>query len=166
VIDKSEIAALFGRLDDAALLGLWASVMSELTERGVVRSDNNPIGDYCEFLVAAHLGVIPEASSTAGYDVLAPDGAKVQVKGRRLISRGRKPPHFSAVRRLADDPPVFDYLVGVILNRDFSVAEAWEVPIECVRDYARYRPHTNSWSLPTINRAMQSDPRIKRINLP
>jgi hypothetical protein len=61
----------------------------------VIRSDNNPIGDYCEFLVAAHYGVTPERSSNAGHDVTASDGSKIQVKGRRIRPDGRTPPHFS-----------------------------------------------------------------------
>lgn len=164
-LEEHELQSLFGRLDDGELLGLWASLMTELNRRGVVRSDNNPIGDYCEFLVAAHYGVVPEGNSNAGYDVRSPDGELIQVKGRRLRTDGRRPPYFGAVRNLdAKDPP-FDTLVGLILRRDFSVSEAWNIPIERVRHYATYRPHTNSWALPTINQAMKNDPRIEQIEL-
>ncbi len=119
-----EFRDLFARLTNAELLELWAAVMAEMNARGMVRSDNNPIGDYCEFLVAAHFGVAPEGNSNAGYDVVGPDGTKVQVKGRRLNVRGKKPPHFSGVRKLDEEPPRFDFLIGLILNRDFTVAEA------------------------------------------
>jgi hypothetical protein len=164
-LSDDELRDLFARLDDGELLGLWGNVMAELNKRGIVRSDNNPLGDYCEFLVAAHYEVKPEGNSNAGYDVIAPDGTKVQVKGRRLNKKGRKPPHFSGVRKLADEPPPFDFLIGLLINRDFSVFEAWQIPVETVRRYATYRSHTNSWSLPTINRAMQADPEVKRIEL-
>jgi hypothetical protein len=160
-----ELRSLFARLDNGELLGLWASLMTELNERGVIRSDNNPIGDYCEFLVAAHYGVTPEGNSNAGHDVAAPDGSKIQVKGRRLRPDGRKPPHFSGVRNLDDEPPPFDFLIGLILNRDFSVAEAWQLPVERVRHYATYRAHTNSWSLRTISGAMRDDPEVTEIEL-
>jgi hypothetical protein len=63
-LEDDELQTLFGRLDDGALLGLWASLMAELNRRGVVRSDNNPIGDYCEFLVAAHYEVNRRATRT------------------------------------------------------------------------------------------------------
>jgi hypothetical protein len=164
-LSDDELRALFARLEDGELLGLWANLMTELNERGVIRSDNNPIGDYCEFLVAAHYGVTPEGNSNAGHDVTAPDGSKIQVKGRRIRPDGRKPPHFSGVRNLDDEPPPFDFLIGLLLNRDFSVAEAWQLPVERVRHYATYRVHTNSWSLRTISGAMREDPEIKQIEL-
>lgn len=164
-LSEQELKTLFARLDDGELLGLWGSLMAELNERGVIRSDNNPIGDYCEFLVAAHYGVRPEDSSNAGYDVRTPAGERVQVKGRRLNRRGRKPPHFSAVRNLDQEPPPFDFMIGLILRRDFSVAEAWKIPVERVRHYAAYRPHTNSWALRTVSQPMQADPAIERIEL-
>ena len=165
-LNEDELQTLFERLDDAELLGRWASIMTDMNSRGIVRSDNNPIGDYCEFLVAAHYGVTPEGNSTAGYDVQTPDGELIQVKGRRLRRDGRKPPHFGAVRNLDDlDRPPFDHLIGLLLNRDFGVAEAWKIPIERVRHHATYRPHTNSWALPTINQAMRDDPLIEQVDL-
>jgi hypothetical protein len=139
--------------------------MSELTERRVIRSDNNPIGDYCEFLVAAHYGVEPEGNSTAGHDVVTPDGLRVQVKGRRIRRDGRMPPHYSAIRNLDDDPPPFDLLVGLLLDRDFSVREAWQFPVAQVRRYAVYRQHTNSWSLRTSSQVIRADPEIQQIDL-
>jgi len=164
-LSDDELRDLFARLADGELLGLRASVMKELNEPGVIRSDNNPLGDYCEFLVAAHYGVAPEGNSNAGHDVTAPEGSKIQVKGRRLRPDGRKPPHFSGVRNLDDEPPPFDFLIGLILNRDFSVAEAWQLPVERVRHYATYRSHTNSWSLRTISGSMRDDPQVKPIEL-
>ncbi|MHB9150981.1 MAG: DUF6998 domain-containing protein [Thermoleophilia bacterium] len=164
-LSDDDLRELFARFNDFELLGLWARLMAELNGRGVIRSDNNPMGDYCEFLVAAHYGVKPEGNSNAGYDVTTPDGIKIQVKGRRVRADGGTPAYFSGVRNLSDEPPPFDFLVGLILNRDFSVREAWQLPVERVRHYATYRKHTNSWSLPTIRGAMLEDPEVKRLEL-
>src|SRR6266545_3260578 len=104
-ISQDELRSLFARLDDAELLRLWASLMTELNRREVIRSDNNPIGDYCEFLVAAHYGVTPEGNSNAGHDVTAPDGSKIQVNGRRIRPDGRKPQLLrGGLRRRAHHP--------------------------------------------------------------
>jgi hypothetical protein len=164
-VTHDEQRDLLDRLDDPGVLALWVSVMNEMRRRGMVRSDNNPIGDYCEFLVAAHFGVTPEDNSNAGYDLTTEDGERIQVKCRRLRVDGRKPPHFGAVRNLDAEPPPFDHVIGVILNRDFGVAEAWRIPIDRVRHYATYRGYTNSWALPTINQAMRDDPSIEQIEL-
>jgi hypothetical protein len=56
----------FADLDETALLRLWSRVMTELHDRRVVRSSNNPVGDYCEELVTAHYGVEPVGGSNAG----------------------------------------------------------------------------------------------------
>ena len=77
-LSDDELRALFARLGNGELLGLWASVMAELNERGVIRSDNNPIGDYCDFLVAAH-EVGPRATRTRANDVMTPDALKIRV---------------------------------------------------------------------------------------
>lgn len=128
-LDDDEMKALFARLDEGDLLGLWASLMAELNARGIVRPDNNPLGDYCEFLVAAHYGVAPQGNSNAGFDVRTKRGERIQVKGRRLNAKGRKPPHFSGVRNLDDELPPFGNRIGLIINRDFSVREAWTIPL-------------------------------------
>lgn len=161
----SQFREIFQPLDNGELLGLWSALMSELRERGVIRSGNNPIGDYCEFLVAAHYQVEPEAGSTAGHDLVTADGVRVQVKARRLTQDGKLPPHYSTMRNLDSEPPPFDVLVALILNLDFSVRDAWEVSIDAVRRHACYRAHVNGWVLPTIRGVMFDDPEIKPLEL-
>jgi Family of unknown function (DUF6998) len=95
--------------------------MSELRDREVIRSGNNPVGDICEGLVSAHFRVKPESNSKAGYDVLTERGVRIQVKGRRTTPLSR-PSHYSAVRGLPDKP--FDLLVAV-LDEDFQLTECW-----------------------------------------
>ncbi|MEX2210694.1 MAG: hypothetical protein WD689_02895 [Gaiellaceae bacterium] len=164
-ISDDQLRALFDTLDKRELLGLWASLMSELNERGVIRSENNPIGDYCEFLVAAHYEVEPETSSRAGYDVKTPDGERLQVKGRRVGQTGKLPPHYSAIRNLDDDPPPFDFVIALLMKRDFSIREAWKLPVSAVRRHARYRSHINGWQLPVVKGSMLDDPEIERFEL-
>lgn len=161
----SEFGEIFQPLENGKLLALWAELMSELRERGVIRSGNNPIGDYCEFLVAAHYQVEPEAGSTAGHDLVTQEGVRVQVKARRLTRAGKLPPHYSTMRNLDSEPPPFDVLVALILNSDFSVRDAWELSIDAVRRHARYRAHVNGWVLPTVRGAMLDDPEITRLEL-
>ncbi len=36
------------------LLGDWAAIMRELRERDVIRTNNNPVGDIAEAIVADH----------------------------------------------------------------------------------------------------------------
>jgi uncharacterized protein DUF6998 len=102
------------------LLLLWGEVMRALQQAGVIRSENNPVGDICEYLVAQHYGVKLAGGSNIGYDLVTPDGQRVQVKGRRRTG-ARWPPNFGGIGGLDESKPGFDVLVGVVLNADFTV---------------------------------------------
>ena len=78
-------------MTETELLQLQASVIDELKARGVVRTKNNPLGDYTEWLVAKALGLELATNSAAGYDATDADGVRYQIKGagsRLKISRG------------------------------------------------------------------------------
>ncbi len=61
------------------LLADWAAIMRELRLRGIVRTSNNPAGDIAEAVVAAHYGGERGSFSQAGWDVMTPDGERIQV---------------------------------------------------------------------------------------
>lgn len=50
------------------LLTLYVDILDELRERGVIRTENGPIGDYAERLAANRLGLTLVKNSTVGYD--------------------------------------------------------------------------------------------------
>ena len=70
-----------------ALLALYATILDELRDRGIVRSTNNPVGDYAEYLVATALGLRLADNATSGFDAIGPDDLLYQVKARRLTPR-------------------------------------------------------------------------------
>jgi len=131
----------FTTLADADLLALWSSVMQELRQRGVIRSSNNPIGDYGERLVADRLGLTLNTNSTAAYDAVAPDGTRYQIKSRRLLTP-RASRQLGAVRNLEKDG--FDHLIVVLLGPTFQLLELWRLPIDLVREHAVFRAHVNA----------------------
>ena len=127
------------------LLLLFASVLGELRQRGVIRSTNNPVADYSEWLVSRALGLDLVAASAAGYDAVAPDGTRYQIKGRR-ITPDNPSRQLSAFRGFASvDVEPFDYLAGVLFNFDFTVYRAALVPVAVVREQSTWQPHVNAW---------------------
>ena len=90
------------------LLRLHSSVIEELHSRGIVRTKNNPVGDYTEWLVSRALGLTLTCNSAAGFDGTGTDGLRYQIKGRRLTQRSRSC-FLSFIRRLEERQ--FDYLV-------------------------------------------------------
>lgn len=143
-------------MSEVELLRAYASIMAELRRRGVLRSSNNPVADWSEWLVARGLKLELRVGSAAGYDAVDGDGNRYQIKGRRLTPEN-KSTQLSAIRNLPDRP--FDYLAAVIYNPDFSVAYAALVPHEVVLETARYSEHTNAYNL-HMRRVLLEDSRV------
>lgn len=141
------------------LLCLQAAVTDELKERKVVRTKNNPIGDYTEWLVAKALDLDLQANSKAGYDGIDKNGLRVQIKGRR-VTASNKSRQLSAIRKYAEKD--FDILVVVIYNESFEVVDALLIPHEVVGEYASYREHVNAHIL-SLKGPILKDPRVKCI---
>ena len=141
------------------LLQLQASITNELKGRGIVRTQNNPLGDYTEWLVANALDLKLETNSKAGYDGLSNTGVRVQIKGRRVTPTNNSR-QLSAIRKY--DEKDFDELAAVIYNENFDVIEALLIPHEVVGEYASYREHVNAHIL-ILKGPIISDPRVKCI---
>jgi hypothetical protein len=136
------------------LLALYATTLDELREREIVRSANGPGGDYAELLFVQAFGWTRAKNSVAGYDAIDAADMRYQVKSRRLhhptTSR-----QLSALRNFHDTP--FDFLAGVLFNKDYSVMRAAIIPYNVIQ--ARFSKHTNSsiffledriWNLPGV----------------
>jgi hypothetical protein len=140
---KTQLA--LDELETLNLLGLYADILTELYERGVVRSVNNPAADYAEFLVAKALSLTPSPKSTKGFDAIDESGRKYEIKSRRQTRRSR-PTRFSAIRGLEEDH--FDYLVAVLFEESFLVYRAIVLPQDYVALKAYRQEHVNAWILP------------------
>ena len=66
------------------LLQMFAAVIDELKRRGLVRTINNPVADYTEWLVMSKLKLNLLGNSVSGCDATGCDGKKYQIKGRRV----------------------------------------------------------------------------------
>ena len=141
------------------LLQLQAAATNELKRRDVVRTQNNPLGDYTEWLVAEAMGLELAASSKAGYDGIDSNGTRIQIKGRRITPKN-KSRQLSAIRKY--DEKDFDALVAVIFDENFDIIDAVLVPHEVIGKYASYRGHVNAHIL-FIKEPLLSDPEVKCI---
>jgi hypothetical protein len=108
------------------LLEMHGQIMDELRDRKVVRTANAPGGDYAELLFANAFGWALAGNSASGHDAVDADGARYQIKSRRL-SRPGASRQLSALRNLPDKK--FDVLAGVIFESDYRVRRAALVPL-------------------------------------
>ena len=129
-------------LSTGDLLRTYSSLIGELRKRGIVRSSNAPAGDYSEFLFCKAFGWERQTNSAAGFDATGPDGARYQIKGRRLTSFNSSR-ELSVIRKLKERP--FDFLGAVLFNEDFSVARAAVIPIALVGSESKRSDHVNGW---------------------
>jgi len=126
------------------LLRYFADILDELKQRSVVRTRNNPVADYAEWLVAQKLDLSLERNSKSGYDATNTGGERFQIKSRRL-DPSNKSRQLSVIRNL--DAGEFDYLIGVLFNRNFTVNEAYKIPHSLIAKYGQFNKHQNGYIL-------------------
>jgi hypothetical protein len=141
------------------LLQCYAQILKELRLRKIIRTSNNPVGDYTEWLVAKQLGLTLAANSTSGYDAVDSAGVKYQIKGRRLTSANQSR-QLSAIRNLKNHD--FDYLIAIYFNEEFEIEQVVKLPYEIIGKYGQYREHVNAHILILAGHIML-DPKIEDI---
>lgn len=121
------------------LMRLHRQTLYELVHRGIVRTLNQPQGDWAETLVKVAYDGDLAPKSEKGYDVITDDGTRLQVKARALDHLDVGSNTTSVFRSWE-----FDAMVVVLLDPDdLSVGRATELPLEVVHDNARYVEHVN-----------------------
>lgn len=125
------------------LLTLNRQILNELRKRQIVRTGNSPVGDWAELLVAKAFQGDLAPNSEKSYDVLTPDGQRLQVKARMLEAAKVGSNTLSAIRTWD-----FDQLTVVLFHPDkFIVTAASSIPATAARPLAKFSKHTNAWIL-------------------
>lgn len=121
------------------LLGTYAAILAELRMRGLVRTNNAPIGDLAEYACAIVYDGVLAPNSEKSHDLVAADGRRVQVKVRNMRVDTRPSSVFSVIRSFD-----FDVCVFVLIDTESQrVRGAYEWAAEEVRAHSVHREHTN-----------------------
>ena len=140
------------------LLADWAAIMRQLRARDVIRTNNNPIGDIAEAIVAAHYNGERGSFSQAGWDVLLHDGTKLQVKALRLAgASGRR--NLSPIRDTD-----YDAVIVVIFDENFRVTEALRIERETVEQLFPHRAHVNGRII-TVTKKLRAADGVRVVKL-
>ena len=155
-----------GERSTSELFALYRAILRELRDRGVVRTENAPAGDYAEFLVATALGGDLATNSEKSYDVLA-DGVRLQVKARVVSD----PPRSGQLQLSTFRSFDFDEGVIVLLDdHDYGVRQAVRVPVEDLQAAAVHDRHVNGYrvharpALMTSSRAVDISELLRAVN--
>lgn len=143
----------------ATLFKFYEEIMEELFKRGVIRTYNNPVADYAEWLSAKKLGLTLETNSRAGFDGKNKKGTKYQIKCRRLTARNVST-QLGVIRKLSAKE--FDYLIGILFNSDFTVQAAYLIPHKVIKKYAEYSEHQHGHIL-YLRSELLKDKEVKNI---
>lgn len=140
------------------LLRDWAAIMKALRDREIIRTNNNPVGDIAEAIVADHFGGERGSFVQAGWDVLTPQGERLQVKATRRTStsKGRK---LSPIR-----DSDYDAVVVVVFREDFGVDLGLRLRRPLVEELFPHNPHVNGRSI-SITRKLLEHPGVERVDL-
>lgn len=130
----------FNELTIPELLASHSAVLDELRKRGVIRSKNNPTGDYTEWLVSSKLELTLAINSSKGFDAKDVQGLRYQIKGRRVTPEN-KSTQLGVIRNLIGKD--FDFLVAVVYDENWQVQTAAKIPHQTVALLSSFRPHQN-----------------------
>lgn len=139
------------------LLGDWAAVMRELRSRGVIRTNNNPVGDIAETIVHGHYGGERANFSQAGWDVKTAAGERIQVKSMRTTPTTTRK-NLSPIRDRE-----YDSIVVVLFDEEFQVTDGLKLTRGIAEELASWRAHVNGHVL-YVNRLL-ADPRVEHVDL-
>jgi len=139
------------------LLADWAATMRELRVRDVIRTNNNPVGDIAEAIVAAYYDGERGGFSQAGWDVKTPDGERIQVKSMRTTPTTKRK-NLSPIRD-AD----YDSVVVVVFDEDFRVTKGLKLTREVAEELSSFRAHVNGRILYLTARLLD-DPRVEHVD--
>ena len=121
------------------LLGTYDSILEELRRRGLVRTNNAPVGDLAEYAASIVYGGVLAPNSEKAYDLTASDGRLIQVKVRNLRPGSSPSAVFSVIRSFG-----FDACIFVLINSvNHRVQGAYEWSIAEVQEFGVHRAHTN-----------------------
>lgn len=138
----------------------YARILISLNEAGIVRTYNSPVGDYAEWLVSQKMDLTLQGKSEKGFDALDEQtGLKYEVKCRWMHSANASR-RLSVIRGYTDK--LFDYLIAVIFNKDFEVAEVYRIPHYLIGRYFKVNRHVNGVVV-NLTKKFLSDPQVEDI---
>ena len=129
----------------ADLFALQGALLAELRARKILRTNNPPVGDYAEWLVARALGGVRlEPNSTKSFDLETQPYGRVQVKARVLSSPEKNGQRQTSPFKSED----FDYAALVLVSDvDFGVESAVLLPLVAVKQRWMWHEHVKGWRL-------------------
>ena len=137
------------KLNDGELINVYPSLLNELKQRGIIRT-NNLIGELGEYIAVNHyknnpslpnLTLAPE--NAMNIDAISNKGERYSVKSTSTNITGV----FSSIPLEDNGDTYFEYLVIVMFNKDYSLKEIYELNWKEFLHYRKKKPPENKWNI-------------------
>ncbi len=148
-----------GQRTTPKLLADWAAIMRELRDRGIIRTNNNPVGDIAEAIVAEHYAGERAPFNQKNWDVRTEAGERIEVKGIRQLKGGSRRSNVSPIRGAG-----YDTAVVVLLDDDFKVTEGLRIPRATVEELFGHNDHVNGVVI-KVSKALREHPDVASLDL-
>ena len=160
-----EILGQMGILNDDVLRGArerellvaHESILAELRRREVVRTNDAPLGQWAEWLAREVLSGTLEPNSKKGFDLVTPEGRKVQVKARLVRDEKKRSERLLSVFRSFD----FDDCLVLLFDEKYEVRKAVLLAAKVVAERARMSKHVNGHLLFATDAILQLGKDVK-----
>ena len=136
-------------LNDEELVNLYPSLLKELKNRKIIRT-NNLIGELGEYIAVSHYKNNPSLpnltlaqENAMNIDAVSNKGERYSVKSTSTNITGV----FSSIPLEDDGVTYFEYLVIVIFNKDYSLKEIYELNWKEFLLYRKKKPPENKWNI-------------------
>ena len=139
-------------------LNEYSQILHELNEAGIIRTYNAPTGDYAEWIVSQRYDLELETNSNAYYDAIGQDGKRYQIKSRweHPNNNGIR---LSPIHDYDKSTTLFDFLIVVMFNMDYSIKAVYRVRYEDINDLGKFNKHQNGFII-QVTKKFINDPRV------
>jgi hypothetical protein len=148
--NKEEKKINFDNLNDDEVIALYPSVLKELKNRNIIRT-NNLVGDLGEFWCrkkykeTSGLPKLQDApKSTKNIDAISTKGERYAIKSTSGSGTGV----FASLPVDDDNKIYFEYLIIVIFDKDYILKEILELTWDQFKKFRRMKPPENKWNVP------------------
>ena len=137
------------KLNDEELINVYPSLLNELKQRGIIRT-NNLIGELGEYIAVSHYKNNPSLPdlTLAQENAMHIDAENNKKEGYSVKSTSTNITGvFSSIPLEDDGVTYFDYLVIVVFNKDYSLKEIYELTWKQFLHYRKMKPPENKWNI-------------------
>ena len=140
-------------LENDELISLYPKLLKQLKRREIIRT-NNLIGELGEFIAASEYkknSQLPQLQlnlkSTKNVDTISIKGERYAIKS----TSGKGTGVFASLPNEDDVIVLFEYLILVIFNKDYTLKEIYELTWKDFLRFRKMKPPENKWNLPITN---------------